>query len=117
MFNNILSLFGGSGVNWLGQKSTALASLIAFGGWRTVGYAMLIYLSAMKGISEEYLEAAAIDGAGGLQKLRYIKIPLLAPTTLGGDHSGVVHEGVPGGGRVDGRRPLRVHGRAGVLYL
>ena len=43
---------------------------------------MLIYLSAMKGISEEYLEAAAIDGAGGLQKLRYIKIPLLAPTTL-----------------------------------
>lgn len=82
VFNYILSLFGGSGVNWLGQKSTALASLIAFGGWRTVGYAMLIYLSAMKGISEEYLEAAAIDGAGGLQKLRYIKIPLLAPTTL-----------------------------------
>lgn len=82
VFNYVISLAGGSGVNWLGQKSTALGSLIAFGGWRTVGYAMLIYLSAMKGINGEYLEAASIDGANGLQKLIFIKIPLLAPTTL-----------------------------------
>lgn len=119
VFNYILSLFGGSGINWLGQKSTALASLIAFGGWRTVGYAMLIYLSAMKGISEEYLEAAAIDGGRRAAEAALHQDSAVGAhhAVSGGDHSGVVHEGVPGGGRVDGRRPLRVHGRAGVLYL
>ena len=42
----------------------------------------MIYLSAMKGISQDYYEAAAIDGADGVQRFRYITIPLLAPTTL-----------------------------------
>lgn len=82
VINYILSLFGVDGINWLGGKGTALISLILFSGWRTVGYAMLIYLSAMKGISEQYLEAASIDGANSLQKLIKIKLPLLAPTTL-----------------------------------
>ena len=36
----------------------------------------------MKGISQDYYEAAAIDGADGVQRFRYITIPLLAPTTL-----------------------------------
>ena len=80
--NYVLSLFGIKGVNWLGSRSTALLSLILFSGWRTVGYAMLIYLSSLKGISGQYLEAASIDGANGWQQLLRIKLPLLAPTTL-----------------------------------
>lgn len=82
VFNYILKLLGFSGINWLGSRDTALISLIMFGGWRTVGYAMLIYLSAMKGISPQYLEAASIDGANSFQQLIHIKLPLLAPTTL-----------------------------------
>lgn len=82
VFNYILSLFGVEGLNWLGGKDTALFSLILFSGWRTIGYAMLIYLSAIKGISEQYLEAASIDGANAVQKFFRIKLPLLAPTTL-----------------------------------
>lgn len=82
VFNYVLGLLGLDGVNWLGSRDTALTSLIIFGGWRTVGYAMLIYLSAMHAISPEYLEAASIDGANGLQQLVHIKLPLLGPTTL-----------------------------------
>lgn len=82
VFNYVLSLLGIPGMNWLGSKDTALVSLILFSGWRTVGYAMLIYLSAIKGISEQYLEAAAIDGASALRQFVHIKFPLLAPTTL-----------------------------------
>lgn len=82
VFNYVLNLLGFDGVNWLGSRDTALTSLILFGGWRTVGYAMLIYLSAMNGISPEYLEAASIDGAGSFRQLVHIKLPLLAPTTL-----------------------------------
>lgn len=82
VFNYILSAFGAQSVNWLGSRDMALISLILFSGWRMSGYAMLIYLSALKGISGQYLEAAEVDGASGWQKLWYIKLPLLAPTTL-----------------------------------
>lgn len=82
VFNYLLKAVGLEGVNWLGNKSTALISLILYSCWRMTGYTMLIYLSAMKGISPQYLEAASIDGANGWQQLLHIKLPLLAPTTL-----------------------------------
>ena len=43
---------------------------------------MMIYLSAMMGISQEYYEAASLDGANGVQKFFRITLPLLSPTTL-----------------------------------
>ena len=43
---------------------------------------MMIYLSAMKGIPQDYYEAAAIDGADGVHRFRFITLPMLAPTTL-----------------------------------
>lgn len=82
VFNYLLRLMGLNGVSWLSSKDTALMSLVLYSAWRTLGYAMLIYLSALKGISPQYLEAADIDGATGLQKLLHIQLPLLAPTTL-----------------------------------
>lgn len=82
VINYVLSLVGLNGLNWLGKKDTALISLVLFSGWRTVGYSMLIYLSAMRNISSQYLEAAAIDGANGFKQLIHIQLPLLAPTTL-----------------------------------
>ena len=43
---------------------------------------MMIFLSAMKGIPQDYYEAASIDGADGMHRFRFITLPLLAPTTL-----------------------------------
>ncbi|MBR4537825.1 MAG: sugar ABC transporter permease [Clostridia bacterium] len=82
IMNYALSLFGIQGPHWLIDANTALSGVLILTGWRVVGYAMMIYLSAMKGISTDYYEAAAIDGADGVQRFRYITIPLLAPTTL-----------------------------------
>ena len=82
ILNYALSLFGIQGPHWLIDSSSALAGILLLTGWRVVGYAMMIYLSAMQGISQDYYEAAAIDGADGVQRFRYITIPLLAPTTL-----------------------------------
>ena len=82
IMNYTLSLFGIQGPHWLIDANTALAGVLTLTTWRVVGYAMMIYLSAMKGISQDYYEAAAIDGADGVQRFRYITIPLLAPTTL-----------------------------------
>lgn len=82
ILNYALSLFGVEGPKWLTNASTALTGVLILTAWRVVGYAMMIYLSAMKGIPTDYYEAAAIDGADGVQRFRFITVPLLAPTTL-----------------------------------
>ncbi len=80
--NSILGMLGISPVAWLNQKSTALWALVAMNIWKTTGFCAVIYLSSIQNISEELLEAADIDGATGLQKFFYIKIPLVSPTTF-----------------------------------
>ncbi len=82
LFNKILTTAGLSPVRWLTAPEHAIWSVILVAAWRNVGYAMIIYLSAMKGISQDYYEAASLDGAGRFQLWRYITVPLLAPTTL-----------------------------------
>jgi ABC-type sugar transport system permease subunit len=82
ILNYVLQLFGIGKTDWLTSQSTALISVLFLTAWRVVGYAMIIYLSAMKGISTDYYEAASLDGASSLQRFRYITLPLLSPTTL-----------------------------------
>jgi len=69
-------------LNWLGDDTLALVSILLLTGWHGVGYCMMIYLSALLGISKDYYEASSLDGATGLQQFRYITLPLLSPTTL-----------------------------------
>ncbi|MGI6624103.1 MAG: carbohydrate ABC transporter permease [Limnochordia bacterium] len=82
ILNYALSLFGIRGPNWLVQGNTALYGVLILTMWRVVGYAMMIYLSAMQGIPKDYYEAAEIDGADSVQRLRFITLPMLAPTSL-----------------------------------
>ncbi len=82
ILNHVISLFGGRGPDWLNTESTALTGVLFLTFWRVTGYAMMIYLSAMKGIPTDYYEAAEIDGADGPQKFRFITLPMLGPTTL-----------------------------------
>jgi multiple sugar transport system permease protein len=49
--------------------------------WWTVGFNMLLFIAGIQGISEEYYEAAALDGASGIQIFRHITWPLLWPVT------------------------------------
>ena len=69
-------------IAWLTSDSTALASILLLTGWHGIGYCMMIYLSAILGISKDYYEASSLDGATGIQQFRYITLPLLSPTTL-----------------------------------
>ena len=82
ILNYGLSVFGIRGPNWLNDAKTALTGVLFLTAWRVVGYAMMIYLSAMQGIPKDYYEAAAIDGADAVHRFRYITLPMLAPTTL-----------------------------------
>ena len=50
--------------------------------WKNLGYGMVVYLATIMGISDEYYEAARVDGANVFQQIRYITIPLLMPTFI-----------------------------------
>ncbi|MBU0928623.1 MAG: sugar ABC transporter permease [Spirochaetes bacterium] len=80
--NFVMGIFGKEPVAWLNSERTALTSVLILTGWRVVGYGMMIYLSAMKGISKDYYEAAELDGANAFLRFRHITLPLLSPTTL-----------------------------------
>ena len=56
--------------------------IVAFKVWSGTGYGMIVYLATITGIDQEIYEAASLDGASPLQKIRYITMPLLKPTVI-----------------------------------
>lgn len=56
--------------------------LIFVNEWKSVGFSMVIYLSAILGISRDYYEAAQMDGATGWQQITNITLPCLKPTII-----------------------------------
>jgi len=67
---------------WLGDTHWALAGIIIMSIWAGIGYAVLIYTSAIQSLPEELYEAAKIDGANGIQRFTKITVPMLSPTTF-----------------------------------
>jgi ABC-type sugar transport system permease subunit len=67
---------------WLANPTTALPALILVTTWMFTGFHMVILLTAMHTIPQEYLEAAWVDGAGAWHRAFHIIIPLLRPTLV-----------------------------------
>jgi len=81
----INSILGSLGLNswkqqWIGGNTLSPYSIAIIYFWQQLGYIVTIYIAGLKMISEEVLEAARIDGAGAIQKLRYITVPLMKST-------------------------------------
>ena len=56
--------------------------LVAINAWKGVGYTAIVYVASISGISQEYYEAAVLDGASKLRRIFSIDIPYIAPTIL-----------------------------------
>lgn len=85
LLNNLLGAlsFGAiPPVDWLGNPSTALGSIIAMSIWQAVGFHMVIWLSGLQTISPTLYEAAAIEGASKWQVFRFITWPGLRNTAV-----------------------------------
>ncbi len=67
---------------WLGDPHWALPAIMIMTVWGGVGYANMIYTSAIQGLPKDVYEAADIDGAGELTKFFKLTIPFLSPTTF-----------------------------------
>jgi ABC-type sugar transport system permease subunit len=64
----------------LGDLRAALPTLAVIGVWKLTGYAMIVFLAALQSVPPSLHEAAALDGARTWGRLRYVTLPLLAPT-------------------------------------
>lgn len=64
---------------WLSDPQTAMLACVIPMIWAGMGPGCLIYLAALKGIADEYYEAAEIDGAGFIDKILFVIFPILKP--------------------------------------
>lgn len=80
--NAVLGDLGLPEPRWLLDKKLAMIVVIAAAVWTHLGFYAMILLAGLKGIPAHLYEAARIDGAGTLQRIRLIVLPLLRPTTM-----------------------------------
>ncbi|SLN57342.1 carbohydrate ABC transporter permease [Roseisalinus antarcticus] len=74
-----LEFFGIPALDWLGNGSTALLSLITVQLWATFGMSLLIFLAGLATVSQEMIEAARLDGAKLWALWAFIILPSLRP--------------------------------------
>ena len=82
LLNYLLAQIGVAPIDWLGDPHWAMPAIILMAVWKNFGYNMLIFIAGLQSIPEELYEAARIDGAGPLRRLRHVTLPQLAPTFL-----------------------------------
>lgn len=80
MVNTILKSLGIAKHDFYSDAGIWKYIIVMFNIWKGTGYGMIIYLATITGISTEIYEAAVIDGATVMQKIRYITVPLVKPT-------------------------------------
>lgn len=75
--NGFINRTFGTEITWYSQKSAWPFILIIFQVWKTLGYSTVMYLGSIVGISNDYYEAALMDGATKWQQIKYITLPSL----------------------------------------
>lgn len=80
--NIILSKFGIDSIYFFQNPNYFRTIYVFLGVWQGAGFAAIIYISALAGISPELYEAAKIDGASRWKQLCYITLPSLVPTVI-----------------------------------
>ena len=78
LINTVITFFGGPKINWMAGANSALFLFVLLRVWQ-FGSAMVIFLAALKGVSEDLYEAASIDGAGKWTQFFKITVPLITP--------------------------------------
>jgi oligogalacturonide transport system permease protein len=81
LINQALTLAGFGTVNWLGEPSTALVTIILLRTWQ-FGSAMVVFLAGLQGIPQDLYEAAKLDGAGPWRTFSRVTLPLLTPVVF-----------------------------------
>ncbi len=77
-----LHALGFAPVGFLGDPGLAMASIILIDTWWQTAFVFIVLSAGLQALPQEPLEAAEVDGASTLQRLRYVILPLLKPIIL-----------------------------------
>jgi arabinosaccharide transport system permease protein len=80
--NSGLAFLGIPALRWLETANMAIPAMLLMAVWRWTGLNMIYFTSGLANISQDLYDAAAIDGANGLQRFFYITVPLLRPIII-----------------------------------
>lgn len=79
---SILEPLTGKTISFYQEKAYWPFILVFVNQWKSIGFAMVLYLSSILGIGNEYYEAAKVDGATRWQQIIHITLPFLKPTII-----------------------------------
>jgi putative aldouronate transport system permease protein len=79
---NMIKALGGDPPRFYGNPMVWPFIIVAVNLWQSTGYGSIVYFAAIMGIDTAIYEAAEIDGANALQRIRYIILPSLRPTAI-----------------------------------
>ncbi|PGV47567.1 sugar ABC transporter permease [Bacillus sp. AFS037270] len=82
LINNLILIFGGDPISFMAKPDWFKPLYIASGVWQETGWAAIIYLAALAGVSPELHEAAVMDGANKWQRIFHVDIPAIMPTAV-----------------------------------
>jgi raffinose/stachyose/melibiose transport system permease protein len=80
--NSLLHLFGLGPVDWFATGTGAFAVIIVMDLWRSAGFFAVLLYAGLLDISDDVIESARMDGAGGLRLVRHIVMPLSKPILI-----------------------------------
>jgi multiple sugar transport system permease protein len=87
--NLILKSIGIQGPLWFNDPAWSKPSLLLLGVW-VMGDIMIIFLAALLDVPQDQYEAASLDGANVLQKVRYVTLPSISPVIVFAVVTGVI---------------------------
>lgn len=79
VINNILKSLGKEPIVWQYSVGWGIFWIVVYSAWKGVGAAALLWLAGLQSVDQSLYEAASMDGAGSLGKLRHVTIPGLKP--------------------------------------
>lgn len=66
--------------SWLGSPDLAFYSVVFVGIWQALGFYIVLYIAGLQAVPADVPEAAAVDGAGKIQRFFKVTLPLLGPS-------------------------------------
>ena len=84
IYGNMFRLFGGTGypTDFRAAAESFRHLYVWSGVWQGLGWDSIIYVAALSAVSQELHEAAQLDGASRLQRMRYVDFPSIMPTVV-----------------------------------
>ena len=80
--NAVLGIFGIGPIAWFARFSTAFSANVATNVWLGFPFMMVVAMAALTNVPQEVLEAAELDGASRWKRLRFVTLPMIAPTMI-----------------------------------